>query len=97
MPPREKARANEEVLIRLAVQLRLPGAIPPEVVHPLEARARDALLILRSIRLSLAIILQGALVPSGIGVRLDLTIDMEEGRLTLYAYRVCLVWLLPKE
>ena len=41
--PKGKARANEEVLIRLAVQLRLPGAIPPEVVHPLEDRARDAL------------------------------------------------------
>ena len=51
--PREKARASEEVLIRLAVPLRLPGAIPREVVHPLGDRARDALLVLRSIRLSL--------------------------------------------
>ena len=67
------------------------SAIPPEVVHPIEDRARDALLILRSIRLSLAIILQGAPVPSGIGLRLDITIDMEEGRLRLYAYRVCLI------
>ena len=90
--PREKAKASEEVLIRLAIQLRLPGAIPPEVVHPLEDRARDALLIPRSIRVSLATILQGASVPSGIGLRLDITVDMEEGRLRLYAYRARLVW-----
>ena len=32
---REEARAREEVLIRLAVQPRLLGAISPEVVHPL--------------------------------------------------------------
>ena len=95
--PREKARASEEVLIRLAVQLRLPGAIPPEVVHPLEDRARDALLILRSINLSLATILRGAPGPSGIGVRLDITIDMEEGRLIFCAYRACLVWQQSKE
>ena len=73
--PKEKARASEEVLIHLAVQLRLPGAMPPEVVHPLN-RARDVLSILRSRRLSLATILQGALVPSGIGVRSDTTIDI---------------------
>ena len=77
--PKEKVRESAEVLIRLG-PLRPPGAIPPEVVRPLEDRARDVLLILRSIRLSLAVTSQGAPVPLEIGVRLSFTTYIVEGR-----------------